>query len=106
MMLQSWIPILINIAVYVVTFAVGWGKLTAKIAEIENKYTDLKDEIESIKSSRVHNNQFKLEIKHIRESLEKLHNINSVERMARMEEKINSVYDMVNVMLKKQGNER
>jgi len=104
--MTAWIALGITVVVNVVSITALITKMNGSIISIEKKVSNLCRELDNVKQTRVHDNQFKLEIKHIKESLEKLHNINSVERMARMEEKINSVYDMVNVMLKKQGNER
>lgn len=104
--MTAWIALGITVVVNVVSITALITKMNSSITSIEKKVSILCTELDNVKQTRVHDNQFKLEIKHIKESLEKLHNINSVDRMARMEEKINSVYDMVNVMLKKQGNER
>ena len=95
-MLQSWIPILINIAVYVVTFAVGWGKLTAKIAEIENKYTDLKDEIESIKSSRVHKEKCVSDMRTVNSKLDELRELGIDRRLIRIETLLETILEKLN----------
>ena len=96
MMLQFWIPILINIAVYVVTFAVGWGKLTAKIAEIENKYTDLKDEIESIKSSRVHKEKCVSDMGTVNSKLDELRELGIDRRLIRIETLLETILEKLN----------
>ena len=93
--MQQWIPIVVNLAVYVVSFSVGWGKLTAKIAEIEGKYSDLNKEVASLKESRVHTEQCKSQMNVVECQLKDIKAINIDSRLTRIETLLGTVNDNI-----------
>lgn len=93
--MQQWIPIVINLAVYIVSFAVGWGKLTAKIAEIEGKYRDLNKEVESLRESRVHTGQCKSQMSAVECQLRDIKAINIDSRLTRIETLLGTVNENI-----------
>lgn len=77
-MIMTWLPTTITVVVYLVTFAVAWGKFTSKIAEIEK-------EVDNIKDTRVHNEKCKSIMDNVNIQLKDMKALDIASRFTRLE---------------------